>query len=122
MSKITTVYTPEEIREYATRDFVISAELQPRFELNTSSQGTYEPFYDNSVKVTLRENDPFAGGDHTAEIARLSSVTISRYENDNNRKIGVITGVLDDGSFTVTILGNGKIKLFLDTQKKAQKV
>lgn len=110
MSKITTVYTPDEIREYATRDFVISAELQPNFQLITNSQGSYDTFYDNSVNVTLRQNNPMAGGDHTAEIARLSSVNISRYENDNNRKIGVITGVLDDGSFTVTILGNGQIK------------
>lgn len=46
-----------------------------------------------------------------------TSVTICKYENDGNRKIGYISGILDDGSYLLTILGSGVIPLSAQLSK-----
>ena len=99
MSKIDVTYTPEEIHEFATRDMVISAQKYPFMETESS-------------------NDNFAGlGGFTMDGKYYAGVTIrmdndmTRYANDGNRKIGLINGILDDGSFCISILGDGHIQL-----------
>lgn len=101
MAKIDVTYTPEEIREYATRDLVISAQASPRF----GSGGTSKT--DNYCNFVVGRLD----GDLYCKTKMKMSNVLNRYLNDGNKKIGLIRGILDDGSFCISILGTGKIKM-----------
>lgn len=95
MSTIETSYTEEEIREFASRPFVIGTlfnyhdvDTPYLFQRATYSWRTYNGNTDNFI---------------------YTSVQLNNYYNDGTRKIGLINGVHDDGSLNVTILGTGKI-------------
>lgn len=115
--KVDTSYTPEEILEYSTRDFVISAQIYPDYMAGTGGW-VYDSLRDNKLEVELI-NDYGSWGS-IANVRGWTSVLNSRYPNDGNRKIGIIRGVLDDGSFCVDIIGNGIIdrqhKKFIATE------
>lgn len=102
MAKIDTSYTPEEIREYATRDMVISAQKYP--------------FLEGSAAVSSEDNYARLGvftmsGNNYAGVTIHMNNDINRYANDGSRKIGLINGILDDGSLCISILGDGNIQL-----------
>ena len=101
MSKIDTIYSKEEIEQIATRDFVITS--LGRFV--TDGNNNFDPTFDNKA---VGGYDNFNGTRHI-DVEVLSSVVVNRYSNDGNRKIGLIRGIMDDGSFIVSILGNGVI-------------
>lgn len=102
MAKIDTVYTPEEIREYATRDMVISAEKYP-FTYNESRNSES----DNKCNLLCSTE---AGSYYVYTLMQFNNM-LNRYRNDGQRKIGLINGVLDDGSLCVSILGDGGIQM-----------
>ena len=56
----------------------------------------------------------YPGYGNVAYIRGITNCLINRYPNDNERKIGIIRGTLDDGSFCVDIIGNG----IIDRQNK----
>lgn len=102
MAKIDTVYTPEEIREYATKDMVISAQKYP--------------FLEGSAAVSTEDNYTRLGvfrmdGNYYAGVTIKMSNDINRYANNGSRKVGLINGILDDGSFCISILGDGNIQM-----------
>ena len=99
MAKIDVIYTPEEIREFATRDMVISAQKYPFLDTPSNNDNFAE--LDGSVMA----------GHNYATVTINMSNDLNRYANDGNRKIGLINGILDDGSFCISILGDGHIQL-----------
>ena len=100
MAKIDVTYTPEEIREYATRDFVISSQITPVTNIASSPS-------DNYCYLQTRRMDSAL----YAEIRTQMCNCLNRYANDGNRKIGLIIGILDDGSFNLAILGDGQVQM-----------
>ena len=96
MGTIDVSYSPEEIKEFATRDMVLSAQISPS---STNS--------DNRCHLSTTRMD----GSWYARVHMIMCNCLNRYANDGNRKIGLINGVLDDGSFNLSILGDGHIQM-----------
>jgi len=109
--KIETSYTPEEIIEYAKNDFVVAAQMFPDFHLGKATSN-YNSKDDNYVECSIESDYP--GHGNVAYVRGITNCLINRYPNDNERKIGIIRGTLDDGSFCVDIIGNG----IIDRQNK----
>lgn len=106
MSKTEETLSGEQIREWATKDFVI-AELatgnetsrtgaEPRTQYGISPNGIRISGYRSSDRYDLRGSFP---------------LNIARYSNNGERKIGYIAGVNSDGSFNLYILGDSTISM-----------
>jgi len=106
MSKTEETLSGEQIREWATKDFVI-AELasggdttrigvEPRTEWGVAPDGIYITGYRISDTFDMRGSFP---------------LNIARYTNNGERKIGFIAGVNTDGSFNLYILGDSTINM-----------
>ena len=50
-----------------------------------------------------------------AKVLIKTAVTLVKYNNDGQRKVGYISGMLDDGSYILTILGSGSIPMEAST-------
>ena len=96
MAKIDVSYTPEEIRAFSERDMVLaslfSALEDPPFIHDSKSDNYTRYSFSSSMSSGLYQT--------------RTSVTLGRYSQNTGRKIGLILGTLDDGSFNIAILGN----------------
>ena len=98
------VYTGEdELNTWSTKDFVIGSLLSAQSD---QQQGDYS-LITNKAEARLYAQS----GDNVCGAYATTSVSFSRYANDGHRKVGYISGVLDDGSYVLTILGTGVIPL-----------
>lgn len=98
------VYTGEdELNTWSTKDFVIGSLLTAQ----SDSQNNDYSISTNSSKARLEAE----AGEQVCRASATTGVSYSRYANDGNRKIGYISGVMDDGSYILTILGGGIIPL-----------
>lgn len=106
MSKVEKELTDAEILEWATKDMVVTS-LDPG--VAWASYEGIEPLTNNAIIPGVN----FGGLTQTDRYSYSGNfgVDICRYENDNNRKIGYIDGVNDDGSFKLYILGNGVLNV-----------
>lgn len=106
MSKVEQTLTGDEIKEWATKDFII-AELaqgnetsrlgvEPRTQYGVAPDGINITGYRVSNTYDMRGSFP---------------LNIARYSNNGERKIGYIAGVNSDGSFNLYILGNSTISM-----------
>jgi len=86
----------ESINTWSTKPFIIASLTNPRYHNDsTDNFGSY--------------THALSSGSNIVSVAERTSVSISKYNNDGNRKIGYIKGVNDDGSFQLYIIGNGVI-------------
>lgn len=103
MSKVEQTLTPAEILEWSKKDLVIS--LLGRYHGGqTTIAGKFEAGIERAAIEIYgaRASDRF-------QIVCNFPVSITRHANDQQRRIGYITGVNDDGSFNMYILGSGVI-------------
>lgn len=106
MSKVEKELTGDEIKEWATKDFVI-AELAmgndtSRFGVEPRTQYGVAP---DGINITgYRVSD-------TYDMRGIFPLNIARYSNNGERKIGYIAGVNSDGSFNLYILGDSTISM-----------
>lgn len=105
MSKVEQTLTGDEIKEWATKDLVISENSAGT--INTRSG--VEPL--TPYGRPLGGLEIFGAGSETYSITGYLPVTLSRYPATEGRKIGYISGVNSDGSFKLYILGNTTINM-----------
>lgn len=103
MSKTEETLSGEQIREWATKDLVITS--LGRFH---SGQSFTAGKFDTGIERTAIEIYGARTSDRFQIVCNFP-VSITRHANDQQRRIGYITGVNDDGSFNLYILGSGVI-------------
>ena len=103
MSKTEETLSGAEILEWATKDLVISS--LGRFH---GGQTFVAGKFDAGIESTAIEIYGARASDRFQIVCNFP-VSITRHANDQQRRIGYITGVNDDGSFNMYILGLGVI-------------
>lgn len=111
MSATETELTPEQIREYASKPLVIAclgdSRVSTRQTINGEANNFRGGYCDRGVEI-------YGGGEGSDDNRYLHltaefPVSIDKYDNDGNRRIGYISGVNSDGSFHIHMLGTGTI-------------
>ena len=106
MSKVEKELTDAEIIEWAKKDLVI---CETGKGLHNSRSGV-EPRTPNGIADYGTIIQASRTGDRYTIIGEFG-IDITRFANNGTRKIGYISGVNDDGSFQLYLLGNGPISL-----------
>lgn len=115
MSKVEKELTGDEIKEWATKDFVI-AELATGNETSRSGVEPRTPYgiSPNGIRISgYRSSDRY-------DMRGSFPLNIARYTNNGERKIGYIAGVNSDGSFNLYILGNSTISMATTQRVKTE--
>ena len=111
MSATETELTPGQILEWSTKDLVIS-ELSVGLD---SGLTQYEPQMEYGYNDELYTSaSTLSGYSNTYLLGARIPITLARYQNDGNRKIGYISSVNSDGSFNMFILGDHNFKIVPD--------
>ena len=98
------VFTGEdELNTWSTKDFVIGSLLTAQ----SDNQNNDYSIDTNSSMARIYAQ----AGENVCGAFANTGVSFSRYANDGHRKIGYISGIMDDGSYILTILGTGIIPL-----------
>ena len=110
MSKVERELTDAEILEWATKDFVLAETKGTLVSTNDANAQGQMPYGIDTSSIWISGN--YSGSNETYNVFGNFPLTISRYQNDGNRRIGYISSVNTDGSFNIYILGSGNWKVF----------
>ena len=90
----------DELNTWARKPLVIGSLMESKSVMDTTD-------FKNQMCAYLTL--PY--GASNTDLRIRSAVTLCKYNNDGNRKVGYISGIMNDGSYIVSILGTGAIPL-----------
>ena len=112
MGKVESELSPAQMLEWASKDFVMSETMSALVNTADTNDQGQTPY--GTITSGIWISGSVNRSNNTYNIFGNFPLTISRFHNDGNRRIGYISGVNTDGSFNLYILGNGSFRIFPD--------